>query len=236
MSHKKPTFQIKGSVFTLSVLQLLSDDLESLAVQLKLLVEKNQGFFQQVPIIVDLQKATSFQELDFGKLHEILKEEGFIPVAIRGGSEEQCRKAALANWAILNRLTKIKSEEEVELTQNNQYISEIPTQSFAKIVTQPVRSGQQIYAKHQDLIVVSSVSPGAELIADGHIHVYGALKGRALAGVRGNKAARIFCQSLEAELISIAGHYWVNEEAKKPSSRKGTQIYLQEDHLCIVEL
>ena len=80
------------------------------------------------------------------------------------------------------------------------------------VVDQAVRSGKQIYAKDADLIINSSVSHGAEVLADGNIHIYGTLNGRALAGVQGNTEARIYCKSLNAELIAIAGNYLVSEQ------------------------
>ena len=226
-------FQLKGSIFTLTVLQLLSDDLESLSTQLKTMIEKNPGFFQHIPLMVDLQKARSFEHLDFAMLNDVLRKEGFIPVAICGGTEMQHKQAVLANWAILNRTAKMQDEKGSEVKSLD---PPPPVENFAVVITQPVRSGQQIYAQNKDLIVLSSVSPGAELIADGHIHVYGTLRGRALAGVKGNKQARIFCQTLEAELVSIAGLYWVNEEAKKAALTKGTQIYLEDERLHVVGL
>src|SRR5690606_16388031 len=94
-----------------------------------------------------------------------------------------------------------------------------------------VRSGRQIYAQGGDLVIVGPVSPGAELLADGSIHVYGALRGRALAGVSGDERARIFCQSLEAELISIAGLYRIAEDIDRAVLRKQVQIYLEEGRL-----
>ena len=89
----------------------------------------------------------------------------------------------------------------------------------ARIVTEPVRSGTQIYARGGDLIVTAAVSPGAELVADGNIHVYGPLRGRALAGASGDTSARIFCSRLEAELVSIAGRYLVSEQL--PAEHQG---------------
>jgi septum site-determining protein MinC len=227
-------FQLKGTVFTLTVLQLLENDLEKLSTQLKSLLEKNPIFFQQAPLVVDIQKIAPREKIDFVTLNKLLREEGFIPVAIRGGSEAQQKKAVLANWAILSRVTKEKEEVSGESVKSLPEAS--ISEPFAKIITQPVRSGQQIYAQNQDLIVLASVSPGAELISDGHIHVYGTLRGRALAGVKGNKEARIFCQSLEAELVAVAGHYWLNEVGKQPDSKKGVQVYLQADHLQIAQL
>lgn len=106
----------------------------------------------------------------------------------------------------------------------------------AMLVTQPVRSGQRLYASGSDLVVLSSISPGAELLADGHIHVYGALRGRALAGVAGNANVRIFCHSLEAELISIAGYWRVREDMPEALIGKPAQIALDGDRLTIEPL
>jgi septum site-determining protein MinC len=104
------------------------------------------------------------------------------------------------------------------------------------MIYQPVRSGQQIYAKNADLIILSSVSHGAEIIADGSIHVYGALHGRAIAGAQGDQAARIFCKKLDAELISIAGIYLLSDDFKKHQKEIPLQIYLENEKLLIAEL
>ena len=106
----------------------------------------------------------------------------------------------------------------------------------ARLVTTPVRSGTQIYARGTDLVVTASVSPGAELVADGNIHVYGPLRGRALAGASGDMDARIFCSRLEAELVSIAGRYLVSEQL--PAEQQGfpVQIALVDDRLTITPI
>jgi septum site-determining protein MinC len=96
-----------------------------------------------------------------------------------------------------------------------------------------VRSGTQIYARGTDLVVTAAVSPGAELIADGNIHVYGALRGRALAGASGDKGARIFCSRLEAELVSIAGHYLVSDQLPPDQQGSPVQIALVDDRLTV---
>jgi septum site-determining protein MinC len=106
----------------------------------------------------------------------------------------------------------------------------------SKIVHQPIRSGQQVYAADGDLIIMASVSAGAEILADGNIHVYGTLRGRALAGVKGDTRARIFCYSLEAELVSIAGQYKISEDIDKSKLKKPTQIFLDNDALCFKEI
>jgi len=94
------------------------------------------------------------------------------------------------------------------------------------VIDQPVRSGQQVYSRG-DLIVLAPVSTGAEIMADGNIHVYSNLRGRALAGVRGDTSARIFCQQLNAELVSIAGHYRVAEDLPESYRNRPVHLYMQ---------
>jgi len=100
----------------------------------------------------------------------------------------------------------------------------------------PVRSGQQVYAQERDLTVCATVGAGAEVIADGSIHVYGALRGRALAGAGGLASARIFCREFHAELVAVAGHYKVLEEIPKEMLGKAVQIWLENDKLRIEQL
>jgi len=108
--------------------------------------------------------------------------------------------------------------------------------SPARLVTKPVRSGRKVYAQGGDLVVMASISAGAELLADGHIHVYGALRGRALAGVSGDKGAHIFCRSLEAELVSIAGFWRVREDIPEALIGKPVQVFLDGDRIAIEPL
>jgi septum site-determining protein MinC len=103
------------------------------------------------------------------------------------------------------------------------------------LITQPVRSGQRIYAAG-DLVILAQVSAGAEIIAEGNIHVYNTIRGRALAGVQGNTQARIFCFDLQAELISIAGNYKVSEDLDESMRNKPVQIYLQGQSLIIKDI
>ncbi|MFM2043717.1 MAG: septum site-determining protein MinC [Pseudomonadota bacterium] len=109
-------------------------------------------------------------------------------------------------------------------------------QKTTMIVTEPIRSGRQVYAQGGDLVVIGPVSAGAELVADGSIHVYGPMRGRALAGIGGDQTARIFCQSLEAELVSVAGLYRISEDMDKTITRRPVQIYLDNGYLHIEPL
>ena len=143
------------------------------------------------------------------------------------------QQGSLFNQAGVSETTKTEAVEVVREVVKTVVQKE---RQQSKIVHQPIRSGQQVYAADGDLIIMASVSAGAEILADGNIHVYGTLRGRALAGVKGDTRARIFCQSLEAELVSIAGQYKISEDMEKSELKKPTQIYLDNDALCIREI
>ncbi|QDH69661.1 septum site-determining protein MinC [Marilutibacter alkalisoli] len=100
----------------------------------------------------------------------------------------------------------------------------------------PVRSGQQVYADNRDLTVLTSVGAGAEVIADGSVHIYGPLRGRALAGAQGNEKARIFCREFHAELVAVAGHYRVLEDIPPDLRGKAVQVWLEDQQLKIAAL
>lgn len=106
----------------------------------------------------------------------------------------------------------------------------------AKIIERPVRGGQQIYAEGCDLIVLAQVSEGAEVLADGNIHIYAPLRGRALAGVKGDSNARIFCQQLEAELVSVAGIFILSDELKDKAWKQAAHIQLKDERLTISQI
>jgi septum site-determining protein MinC len=227
-------FQLKGSVLTLTVLELLKADMSAIQSQFQSLVKQTPDLFRGMPVILDLKKIQAAETfLDFSQILDLLKEHGLIPVGVRGGNTDQQAAVGLIGLPLLANARGEKTEK-VELPASGASPSG-ETQTLrkvsSKLVTQQVRSGQQIYAKGGDVVFLNSVSPGAEVLADGNIHIYGALRGRALAGVNGDKDARIFCQKIDAELVSIAGHYWVNEDLSSMPDGQTIQIYLDEDRL-----
>jgi septum site-determining protein MinC len=234
MGTSPEVFKLKASLFTLTTFHLFNADPLHLQQQLKPLIEQTPHFFQQLPIILDISslKLNPDQLLDFSAIISCLRRSGLIPVGVRGGNAEQQASAMQVGMAILSN----KKLENVETSSKTTPSTPSPT---AKIITQPVRSGQQIYAKNSDLIVLTSVSPGAELLADGNIHVYGRLKGRALAGVNGNPNTHIFCKTLEAELVAVAGHYWLSEDLQglqTTLSKGSVHISLHQERLQIKTL
>lgn len=232
-----PVFQLKGSLFTLTTLHVFAPDLELLDQQLANMVKQAPKFFQKAPVIIDLQKLRVNEPvLNLVELVARLRRHGLIPVGIRHAAIDQ-QKAAVDVGLALFPDAKTESATPPLTTARPAATTQAPAAAKAsRVITEPVRSGQQIYAKECDLIVLATVSHGAELLADGHIHVYGALRGRALAGVSGNTDARIFCKSLEAELVAIAGHYWVNEDIKAPTVGHAVQIYLKDEKLSVAEI
>lgn len=223
------SFVLKGSLYALTSLQLQNTRLENLDEHLKLKIEQAPKFFQNSPIVIDLAKLPEDHIPDFEKLVGCLRNNGLIPIGVRKSPNELVNSAALAsNLAIL-------AENKADNKANN--VPENTVQEIAeptcKVITTPVRSGQQVYARGGDLIILAPVSHGSEILADGSIHVYGPLRGRALAGVMNNNNAHIFCHSLEAELVSIGGAYQVSENLRDSHWKQAVHIYLNENNLQI---
>jgi septum site-determining protein MinC len=240
----KSVIEFKGSNFTLMVLHLFDSNTEKIAEQLADKVSKSPIFFQNAPIVIDLQAVQDENNtIDLAKIVKLLRHHSFIPIAVRGGNPEQHEIALSMNLGILMNTKAIHLQPTDEdkvfskktLSSSPEEKPEIkpitaPIPLNAKIIQEPVRSGQQILALNGDLIVLATVSQGAEILARRHIHVYGALHGRALAGIKGDNEARIFCQHLDPEIISIAGQYRVNEDLPDNLRGKAAQIYLEEDN------
>ncbi|RUR12810.1 septum site-determining protein MinC [Legionella sp. km772] len=225
---KTQAFKLKGRLYTFTVLQVINSDQELFRQQCADTIVKAPKLFEKTPIVFDLS-SISHLEFDLQALCQIVREYGMIPVAIQGGNPMQETLAQCQGLAVLN----------ASATQDKPIMEPVYEHSTAEIiksrlVTSPVRSGQQLVSKGSDLIVTSSVSHGAELLSDGNIHVYGALRGRALAGITGDLNARIFCQCLEAELVSIAGFYLLSDGIEP--MRGPCQIYLVNEHLVIEPL
>lgn len=237
-------FQLRGNLFTLSVMQLHSADLEEIERELKLVIRQAPKFFEQAPIVIGLQEFDQDGNIDFTQLTALLRRYGTIPVGVRGGRAELQKSARNAGLAVLSNTkqeepslsTKSTPAPAPEKKVSKAKVVDAPSAANTLIITKPVRSGQQLYAKGGDLIVIGSVSQGAECLADGSIHIYGPLRGRALAGISGQTQARIFTQELDAELIAIAGHYMVHEALQSHLKSGAKQICLQDDKLCIDNL
>lgn len=163
------------------------------------------------------------EPLDFAALLALLRSHHTMPVAVRGGSPEQMQAAQQAGLAFAADISPppLPRHEpapvaEPQAPQDSPGEAEAPRPMAGPgtvVIDKPLRSGQQVYARGADLVVLAVVSFGAEVIADGNIHVYAPLRGRAMAGARGNTSARIFTTCMEPQLVSIAGIYRTTEVA-----------------------
>lgn len=224
-SSTKNHFTLKGSLFTLTAFVLESNDLVAIEQQLVQTIKQAPKFFDNTPIVIDLKKMGRDVSLDFHALFSLLRQFNMIPVGLRSGNSALQMQAIQAGLAVL--------PEEKKTTETPPSAAPAAPKSHNKLITSPVRSGQQIYAQGGDLIVLAPVSVGSELLADGNIHVYGPLRGRALAGVLGDTQARIFCSHLEAELVSIAGQYKVSDQLKEAGWKCAVNIELSDGNLKI---
>lgn len=223
-SIKIQAFKLKGRLYTFTVLQVLNTDKSLFTQQFAETVIKAPKLFENTPVVIDLS-AVHEQEFELQELIQITREHGMVPVAIQGGSALQNTFAQLEGLALFN----------ASVAQDRPLAEPVkPKAAKSKLITSPVRSGQRFVAKGADLIITSPVSQGAELLADGSIHIYGPLRGRALAGLSGDLSARIFCLSLEAELVSIAGFYRLSDAIEPVNGP--CQIYLLDEQIKIEPL
>ncbi|MEY8879610.1 MAG: septum site-determining protein MinC [Leptothrix sp. (in: b-proteobacteria)] len=222
-------FDLKSTAWTLTTLQLRTADLAELEQALDQRYGDTPGLFDDDPVAIDLGALREADaEIDFPALYALLRHHGMLPIAVLDGSAAQtvaAREVGLAEamdaaprHAAPAEATPALDPVEPEPTPADAldthpmpFGERAPDNVPTLVIDTPLRSGQQVYARGGDLVVLALVSHGAEVIADGSIHVYAPLRGRAIAGAKGNSAARIFSTCLEAQLVSIAGTYRTTE-------------------------
>lgn len=226
-------FELKGNLFTLSVLRLFSADLTALEQQLGDKIAQAPKFFAGAPIVINLEQVQD-EVFDFAALRTLLVNLQLNPVGVCNGSDTQHQAAKSSGLSVLN---YAKDNPATSNNQEKPSASATPAEALpTMVVKSTVRSGQQVYAKGRDLIVLGAVSHGAEVIADGNIHIYGTLRGRAIAGAQGEQGAAIYCQKLEAELVSVNGSYWISDSLQGDFWSKGAQITASGESLEISAL
>jgi septum site-determining protein MinC len=233
-------------------------DVERLGAEMRDRVARAPKLFERAAVIVDFGALPGTPDLATARaLLVALREAGVIPVALAYGSGDNERLAIELGLPLLAKFraqyepanpaagaTEVATARAEIATRHPDApvaASAAPTKANAPadigmVHTAPIRSGQQIYAEQCDLTVVGTVGAGAEVIADGSIHIYGALRGRALAGARDNDKARIFCREFHAELVAIAGHYKVMEDLPAELRGKAVQIWLDNEQIHIAAL
>lgn len=244
--------ELKFGQVGIANLRVRSLDIEKLKAEMQERVARAPKMFERAAVILDFGGLTKCPDAKtVNTLIDALKSANVLPVAIAYGTsaiEELSVRVGLPLLAKFrasyeSQAVAAVEPQEKKPARKTDIETEVPAPAVVVAKSepgimqlQPVRSGQQIYAQNKDITVMATVGAGAEVIADGSIHIYGALRGRALAGASDNVNARIFCREFHAELVAIAGHYKVLEEIPKNLLGKAVQIYLEKDQLKIEEL
>ena len=237
------SIQFRGGLYTLMRLKVSNPRDQAFFTALMTKIAQAPDFFRHAPVVLDLQDLADAPPFNMAELIRRLRQHQLVPVAVANGTDEQNKAAINAGISIMRsggadapapRAAEVSVLPTSE--QRESAATAAPAAGQTLLVTQAVRSGQQIYARQSDIVVLASISAGAELLSDGHIHVYGTLRGRAHAGLKGNEAARIFCRSLEAELVSIAGFWRVREDMPEDLIGKPVQILLKGEQVVIEPL
>jgi len=229
-------YEIKSADLPLLAFQLKSTDVQAVALALQAQLEESPDFFDQDPVLLDLDALPEDSALpDVSALCQLLVQHGLRPVAVKSARADAVA-AARQSGLVLGDDARVRRTlpelHELPAAQAAAPAAAVaaPALQEALVLDRPLRSGQQFYAKDRDLIVLAMVNPGAEVLADGHIHIYAPLRGKAIAGARGFTGARIFAQSMDPELISIAGVYRTSEQPLPPEVRgRAAQVTLQTD-------
>ena len=233
----RSSFDLKSASLPVVAVVLKTSDAAQFAAELAERVADAPGFFDNDPVLIDLASVREAEApIDFDAIVALLRHHSTLPVAVRGGSPAQMDAARAAGLAAAPDAPPARAEPAAPAVQ--EVVREVPVAGPGTVVVdKPLRSGQQVYARGADLVVLAMVSFGAEVIADGNIHVYAPLRGRAIAGARGNTEARIFSTCLEPQLVSIAGIYRTTETELPAEVRgKPAQVRLEGEKLLIEPL
>ncbi|UYF99501.1 MULTISPECIES: septum site-determining protein MinC [unclassified Halomonas] len=240
-------FTFKGGMLPMTVMELSSADPEQIRRQLAGKLSQSPAFFQHTPVVLGVEKLDE-PHLALERICAVCRDHKLLPVAVRGGPEP-VRQSAWAlglGWFAPVEEGRSRALESVERTDAGSHETasaeverETPHEPVAvatRLFRGTVRSGQQVSAAEGDLVVIGAVNAGAEVLAAGSIHVYGALRGRALAGIHGNTHAGIYCRELEAELLSVAGNYKRLEDIDPKLLGLAAQVHFSEEQLEIKRL
>ncbi len=224
--------EFKGSSFTLSVVHLHHHEPEVIRKALQDKIDQAPDFLKNAPVVLNVAALNG--NVNWKQLQQAIAATGLRIVGVSGCKDEALKRMiARAGLPVLAEGKESKKRSETPAPEVQPAVPVEPLASKTRIINTPVRSGQQIYARNADLIVTNSVSAGAELVADGNIHIYGMMRGRALAGAGGDRNSQIFCTSLAAELVSIAGEYWIMDQIPAEFFGKAARLCLTEGALTI---
>jgi len=251
---QEPAFEIRFGQVGLAQMRIRSTDADALQAQLTKRVAAAPALFERAALCLDLSSLDhEISAADLRAVLDAIRRTGVMPVGLAHGTAAIDALARELNLPVLTQFRAQKSYGAAVAAVKAAPapapepaapapvpVPAAPVDEIVALPTlmhhRPVRSGQKIYARHRDLVVTSAVGAGAEVMADGCVHVYGTLRGRAMAGVNGNSSARIYCQKIEAELLAIDGYYQTAEEIDASLRNRPAQAWLQGDTMKITPL
>ncbi|MDY7117115.1 septum site-determining protein MinC [Halomonas sp. SSL-5] len=243
LDRESAAFTFKGGMLPMTVMELASADPEQIRDQLAGKLSQSPAFFQHTPVVLSVEKLDE-PHLALERICAVCRGHKLLPVAVRGGADPVKQSA----WALglgwfppqeSGRARPLESVAPGEASAADEPVDLAAAPGMThggRIFRGTVRSGQQVTSPEGDLVVVGAVNAGAEVLAAGSVHVYGALRGRALAGIHGDPQASIFCRELHAELLSVAGNYKRLEDIDRRLLGTPVQVRLDGDQLGITSL
>ena len=224
----KKIIDLKGSILSLTVLKIYSSDINETKQAIDDKIQQAPDFFVGIPVVLEPEVET-LDPMFLALLVEYLNQKQMLPIGIRTKDESIKEQANYAGLAVFSEDSNLKKRTQATQTEKAQ--DDTSGLKTAMLITHSVRSGQQVYAQDRDLIVMGSVNAGAEVMADGNIHVYGTIRGKAFAGSQGETSARIFAQKLDPELVCIAGLYQLSEDIADEHKKTFMEVTLLNDQL-----
>ena len=247
----EPAGELKIGQVGIANLRVRTLDVARLAEEMRSRVARAPKLFDRAAVILDFGGLAELPDKTTAQaLIDALRDAGALPVALAWGNTANAELAEALDLPVLSKFrAQYENADAVAAPPAARDVpvpepaapppaAKVPPANVEPGLMQAVavRSGQQLYAQNRDLTVLSSVGAGAEVIADGSIHIYGPLRGRALAGAQGSATARIFCRSFHAELVAVAGHYKVLDDIPRELHGKAVQVWLEHDELKIAAL
>jgi septum site-determining protein MinC len=221
-------FQIRGSLQTLLSLRLSRPDDPDFFTLLLDKIAHSPEFFREAPIVLDVGPIAHAPPINLAAFADMLRRHRLMPIGVQNGSPAWNAAAREAGLALLG-----AGGAAAQRPAQAASAAAPARRGAALVVTEPVRSGQQVLAPDGDLVILAQVGNGAEVAAAGHVHVYGPLRGRAFAGIEGDERAMIFCDALHAELLSIAGVYLVSEALDRDALGRRARVSCAGERLYV---
>ncbi|XBC41055.1 MAG: septum site-determining protein MinC [Buchnera aphidicola (Nurudea yanoniella)] len=230
---KNVPLELKENIFKILVLYLHTDSIELINKELIKKINMSPEFLKNLPILINVKDLSNVK--NWNDIRKIILSYSFRILGVSG-----CNNNILKNIIIKSGLPIISEEKRLidSISKNKlkySHIFDFNEWKKTKIITIPIRSGQKIYSINSDLIIINNVNSGAEIIADGNVHIYGNVRGRVLAGAQGDITRQIFCTKFFAELISIAGKYLLSDQFSPDIIGKSVRIYIKNEKLNVLQ-